>query len=248
MPNPFTLILPFYRQPTMLTLQLAELNQYPPEVQVILVDDGSPEPAEPVVLEQATPELLRHLRLYRVLVDVPWARGTARNLGASKAETAYTLQTDLDHVLPASCVPALLNFVPEPGYWYRLLRYRKGTADATRRKDDLSPQADFGLIKPHNDSYLIQRDLFLSSPYDEDYNGCLGGGTPFLHRMEKRAPVGVLPDPICLHVYTRSLVPDASIQDLSRDTSEYVRRRKEKERTGNTEPKNIIRLPWERVL
>ena len=248
MPSPLTIIFPFYLQPRMLALQLAEWENYPQDVQVILVDDGSSEPAEPIVLEHASYALLRHLRLYRITVDVPWARGTARNLGATEAQTPYILHTDLDHVLPASCVPALLAFVQDGDMWYRLPRYRRGKADATRRKDDLPPEAEFGLIKPHNDSYLIQRDLFLSSPYDEDYNGCLGGGTPFLHRMEKRAQVGMVPDPICLHVYTRSLVSDASIQGLSRDTSEYVRRRKEKERTGNTEPTHIIRLPWKRVL
>lgn len=243
-----TLILPFYQQPLILQRQLAELNQYPPAVQVIIVDDGSPVPAEPVIRAQASAALLAHLRLYRVLVDVPWARGTARNLGAVEASTAWILQTDIDHVLPASCVPALLAFAGDPATWYRFSRYRRGRADETRQKDALPRDCDFGLIAPHQDSYLIHRELFLRFPYDEDYNGCLGGGTPFLHRLLSHAPVALLPEPICLQVYTRHVIADASIQGLSRDTAEYTRRRREKERLGTTVPRDLVRLPWERVL
>ena len=248
MPSPFTLILPFYQQPSMLAMQLAEWNQYPPEVEVILVDDGSPEPAEPVVLEHASAALLRHLRLYTVLVDIPWNRGMCRNLGAQEATTEWIVQVDIAHILPASCVPALLTFEPEHHIWYRFVRRRRGRADATRQKDALPRDCEYGPVKPHIDSYMIQRDLFLQSFYDEDYSGCLGGGSPFLARMEKLAPVALLPDDIRLEVFTRNVVPDASIETLNRDTSEYIRRRREKERTGNTKPKNMLRLPWERVF
>jgi hypothetical protein len=248
MPSPFTLILSYYCQPRMLERQLVELNQYPPGVQVIIVDDCSPEPAQPVVLECASAALLAHLRLYRILVDIPWNRGMARNLGAVETQTDWLLQTDLDHILPAPCVPAVLHFQPAAGTWYRFPRWRRGAADETRQKDTLSRECEYGQIKPHIDSYLIHRQLFLNSPYDESYSGCLGGGSPFLARMEQRAPVVLLPEEMRLEVYTRQRIPDASITTLSRDTSEYTRRRRQKEGSGDTKPTHILRQPWERVL
>jgi hypothetical protein len=232
----------------MLTRQIEEWNQYPPDVQVILVDDGSPEPAEPVVRAHASAELLTHLRLYQIVPDVPWNRGMVRNLGATEAHTNYIVQIDTDHILPAVCIPSLLAFQPSSHRFYRFSRYRVGQADETRMKDALSRECVFGSVKPHIDSYLIHRDLFLKNCYDEDYSGCLGGGSAFLARMEKRAPVELLPESISLHVYTRASIPDASISTLSRDTSEYARRRREKERTGNTAPGAILRLPWTRIL
>ena len=90
--------------------------------------------------------------------------------------------------------------------------------------------------------------LFLESPYDEAYAGMLGGGTPFLKRLEATAPRAILPEPICLHVYTRQVIPDASVTGLSRDTGPYARLRQEKERRGDTAPGRILRLPWERVF
>ena len=58
----------------------------------------------------------------------------------------------------------------------------------------------------------------------------------------------MLPEPICLHVYTRHVIPDASVTGLSRDTGPYAQLRREKERRGDTAPGQILRIPWERVF
>jgi len=233
----FTLILPYYRSPQMLRRQMEVVADYPPGYTVVVVDDGSPEPAEvPAGVE-----------LYRIEVDIPWNRGGARNLGAHVARTDWIIQTDIDHVLLPECAAALLETEIDPACWYRFLRFRHGQADETRRKDTIPRNAGFGPVKPHIDSYLMRRELFLSSPYDEDYSGCLGGGSPFLARMEKIAPVKMLPRDVHLHVYTRHAIADASVSTLSRDTSEYVRRRRLKERRGNTQPGEIMRFDWHRV-
>lgn len=248
MPSPLTVILPYYNQPVMLARQLSGLQCFPPEVRVIVVDDGSAIPAEPIITKHASHDLRQRLRLYRVKVDIPWNRGMCRNLGASEAETAWIVQTDIDHIMPPTSITPLLDLDPSPHRWYRFPRYRVGKADETRHKDDLPADCTFGPVKPHGDSYLITRELFLSSPCDEDYSGLLGGGTPWQHRMEARAPVELLPEPICLHVYTRHVIPDASVTGLSRDTMPYAKLRKKKEREGKAEPGAILRQPWERVL
>lgn len=248
MPSPFTLILPAYQQPLMLQRQIQEFNEYPPDVHVIIVDDGSPEPAEPVVRAHASPSLLQHLRLYAVLVDVPWNRGMCRNLGAVEARTEFIVELDIDHILPVACVKALLDFEPDEKSWYRFSRWRRGKADETRQKDALPRNCEYGQVKPHGDSFLIRRSLFLESYYDESYSGALGGGTPFLARMEQLASVLLLPEAIRLEVYTRHVITDASITTLSRDTSEYSRRRKQREKSGDTHPGEMLRLPWKQVL
>jgi hypothetical protein len=78
----FTLIVPYYRNPVMLREQIKAWEDYPDAVSIILVDDGSPEPALEVVREHAPAALLPRLTLYRIDVDIPWNRGGARNLGA----------------------------------------------------------------------------------------------------------------------------------------------------------------------
>jgi glycosyltransferase involved in cell wall biosynthesis len=244
-----TLIVPYYRNPGMLRVQLSQWLLYPDEIRVIVVDDGSPEPAEPIVRECVPQPLIGRIQLYRIGVDIPWNRGGARNLGAHVAQTEWIVHVDIDHVLRRAAADALIDASVDRSIWYRFRRFRIGRADETRRKDKIDPNADFGEIHPHVDSYLIRREFYWKvGGYDEDYSGCLGGGSPFLRQLECAAPYEILPDPICLHVYTRDAVPDANDTKLSRDTSEYSRRRREKERTGRTKAVNPLRFPWERVL
>ena len=70
----FSLILPYYRNPLMLGEQLAIANLYPREIDLIVVDDGSPEPALPIITALAT----RPVSLYRIEKDIPWNRGGAQ--------------------------------------------------------------------------------------------------------------------------------------------------------------------------
>ena len=245
----FTLIVSYYSQPQMLHRQLQEWAQYPPSVACLIVDDGSPIPALPVVHMYAAPALLERLRVYRILKDIPWARSTARNLAMQEALTPWCVVTDIDHVLPVASATRLLTFAPNDGQWYRFPRYRRGRADDTRNKDAIPREATYGRIHEHIDSYLIQRGLYWDAGgYNEVFNGVLGGGSEFLHRLKHRAPGAMLPNDIFLEVYTKDVIPDASVTGLSRDTAEYSRRRKKLEASGKTVPKKVVCLPWERVL
>lgn len=242
-----TLVCPYYRQPAMLARQLEEWAKFPKGYEFIVVDDGSPEPAIDVV-DLAPPELLKRLRLFRVTVDIPWNRGGARNLAVSQTRTDWLVHVDTDHVLPADSAPALLEHSPTPGRWYRFRRWRQGRADFTRKKDQIPAGVTFGEIHPHIDSYLIDRGTYdRVGGYDEDFSGCLGGGTEFLARLEAAAgPPKILPLPICLHVYTTDRIKDASITTLSRDTSEGKERRRRKASHAPSRA-GAIRFPWVRV-
>lgn len=245
-----TVIVPYYRNPMMLAQQLDEWAKYPPGFDLIVVDDGSPEPAFDVVMKKGwRANSHNRLRVFRIMHDIPWNRGGARNLGAHVTETNWMIQIDIDHVLPIASARALLDVQLNPGQWYRFRRFRQGKADATRRKDKIPEHQTFGEIHPHVDSYLCERSLYWAvGGYDEDYSGCLGGGNPFLRHLEKKVIPKLLPPEVSLHVYTRDAVADASDTTLSRSSEEYSRRRKEKESTGRTMPRDPLRFEWKRVL
>lgn len=251
-----SVVVPYYRNPKMLELHLKTWANYSQEVRdtmrLIIVDDGSPEPAEPIVSVWNKQGRLP-VELYRIKEDIPWNRGGARNLGTDVAQTPWLLHMDIDHILPAASALQLTYWfsagdeTPHPRNWYRFMRFRVGEADETRNKDSITRDCKFGPVKPHIDSYLCSKALYWSiGGYDEDYSGCLGGGSPFLKQMEEASSPTVLPYP--LHVYTRHAVPDSSDMSLSRDTREYSRRRKAKEAAGNTKAKNPLRFTWERQL
>lgn len=245
----FTLIVPFYRNSIMLQRQIFEWELYPPSVRIIVVDDGSPEPAKPIIQAVASNELQKRIALYRIKVDIPWNREEARNLGALQAETRWVVQVDIDHVLPSPCAERLVDFAADSNHWYRFPRWRKGKADETRNKDAISRDVEFGEIHPHVDSYLISKKLYwMVDGYDLLFSGCLGGGSDFLKRLEGVADPLLLPPAIHLHVYTRSVVKDASDWTLSRDTNEGKRRARMKRSQLTGRKSESIRSQWERQL
>lgn len=238
--NEITLIIPCYNQPMMIRYQLDVVANYPPNFRVIVVDDHSKIPVSTIVRPSDRVEL------YRVDADVPWNRSMARNLGAKMAETEWILHVDTDHVLPLRAAELLSEIPLSTKRWYRFPRFRVGKADDTRNKDDLPRGCEFGQIREHIDSYLITKtNYWRIGGYDPDYAGCLGGGGAFLERLENiMGPPAALPVDVCLHVYTKHVIPDASVGGISRDTSEYKRRKKDKEARGDTTPHDPIRYPW----
>lgn len=240
-----TLIVPFYRNELMLAEQIRNWEGYPEDFKIVLVDDGSPEQAMPIIRRHASTALLERLQVFRVAVDIPWNRGGARNLGTSVAESEWILHVDIDHVLIPACAERLMRTPVHAGCWYRFPRFRRGAADDTRRKDAIARDVDYGPVKPHIDSYLCTRTLFWrAGGYNEDFSGCLGGGSPFLQALEQEAPLAMLPDDVFLEVYTRHAVKDASDFSLSRDTTEFTRRKATMKSLRGHHP---IRFAWERV-
>lgn len=243
---PFTLIVPYYRQPKMLEHQLAAWDEWPRGgPRIIIVDDGSAEPAREVIDRVATGKVVTMLRLLRIDVDIPWNRNGARNLGSKIATTEWIVHVDIDHVLRAPAVEAMLKWTPDPAHWYRFERYRVGRADETRRKDKIPDDVEHGKIHPHMDSYLTTRSHYWAAGgYDEDYAGCLGGGTPFTKELAKLKPVAIAPPEISLDVWTRTACAESSERFLDRSPDEYVRRKNLKEASGRTRAANPIRFPW----
>lgn len=231
-----TLILPYYRNVAMLERQADEWERYPEELRVIVVDDGSPEPAL---------DFIRGSRasVYRIQEDIPWNRNGARNLGNHVAETPFILHTDIDHLLLADQATALCSTHLDPEEWYKFRRFRRGAADETRQKDDLSPTCEYGEIKPHIDSFLCTPTRYWQAGgYDERYSGSLGGSAPFLSHMHAFGPPIVLD--IYLEVFTRAVIRDASDFSLSRDRSRFKDLRR---KLGDEKPTSHLHFAWEQV-
>lgn len=238
-----TLIIPVFSQPLMLRKQLDTVAQYPPGFRVIVVDDHSKIPAQEVFEDHDK------AALYRVDADIPWNRSMARNLGSQEAQTDWIIHVDTDHVLPPDCAARLLELPLSADRWYRFPRFRVGKADETRNKDQIPRDQEYGQIHEHCDSYLITKGLYWKTGgYDPDYAGCLGGGGAFLERLTGIAGnSSALPIDIHLEVFTRHVIPDASVSGISRDTTEYKRRKREKQARNDIIPRNPIRYPWSRI-
>lgn len=232
----------------MLRMHLQHWEAYDASVRdrmgLLIVDDGSPEPAEPVVREALHRDPSLTVQLLRIEEDVPWNRNGARNLGAHVADTLWLLHTDIDHLLTSAQAAALATCTLNPALWYRFRRFRVGRADETRRKDAIPDAVEYGEVEPHGDSYLCTRARYWScGGYDEDYSGHLGGGTPFLSLMSRKGPAVLLD--VALQVYTRHAVSDASVSTLSRDASHYAKLKAQKKGAPG---KNPLRFKWARIL
>lgn len=249
---------PYYRQPKMLEVHLDLWTRYYPQfvrdaLQFVIVDDGSAEQALDVCKPYLAELQAMDAHLYRVTPDIPWNRGGARNLASREEQSEWLLHMDTDHILPVESMVRLVEKMNDicliADKWFRFPRWRYGKADSTRNKDALGRDEEFGRIKPHIDSYLCPRETYWSiGGYDEDYSGCLGGGSPFLKNLEMVAPVKVLPPDINMWVYTKDKCPDSSVFTLDRDTSEYKRRKEDKQRRRSTLGKNPVRFEWMRIL
>ncbi len=243
-----TIVMPYYMNPGMLSLQYAIWAAYPNDIKdsisVILVDDGSPEGH---AIDVSRPEGLPALSIYRVLEDRPWHQHAARNLGAHVAGEGWMLLTDMDHVLTEENALALLKRIRlqklDEGAVYMLARVEADTGLPTKQN---------GNLKPHPNSFVVTRETYwVVGGYDEDFTGIYGTDALFRMRAFTNAKQGHL-NKVALTRYWSELVPDASTttlprkegrDPLARDRIMYAKRAR-----GEENVIKVLQFPWERVL
>lgn len=241
-----TLVMPYYRNPGMLALQYRAWLDWPEKyrrrLRVILVDDGSPEPAADVPRPEGLPEL----QIWRVTEDRPWHQHAARNLGAHVAPEGWLLLTDMDHVLTAEAGRALLKAIDkgkvDPARIWMLDRVEADTGLPTRDGN--------GNRKPHPNSFVLTRELYWRiGGYDEDFCGVYGTDGLFKQRAFRIAGRGQLPIPLTR--YWRDLVPDASTHAPRKEgrpagAKEAVLAAKRAR--GEADLVKVLQFDWERVV
>lgn len=263
MPSSLSLVIPFYRNPRMLRRQLLVWrDEWSPEqkaeVEVILVDDGSPagEAAVEVLEEVWDGDMtgLPPLSLYRVLIDRPWNQHGCRNLGARAAAGPWLLMTDMDHVLSASTLGEVLRLLPDLG-GREVVTF--GRVDApptlTWRADHWTEfqrtRREDGSLKPHVNSYVVSRERYWAlGGYDEDFVG-YGTDAQFRRKLFGKGSVTHHLEHAPLIRVDRAVIPDASTTTLSRTDRcrvKAVLARKAAE--GRADQTTVLNFPWERVL
>lgn len=217
MNRPFTLILPYYLNPTQLQRQYARIAAYSPDVRedlsLIVCDDGSPNaPAVPPDDDLG----IRSFQLYRVEIDIRWNWLTCRNIGVHHADTDWVLMTDIDHEMPEQTARRIQRKYLDENHVYRFNR-----VDAP----DLTP------YKPHPNTWLMTKVMFDKiGGYDERFSGAYGSDGEFRDRVRRNANVVMLKD-VMIRV-PREVVPDAS-------TTTYLRKQPE-DHEGVTKARALI--------
>jgi hypothetical protein len=226
-PKAVTLVIPYYQNPLFLRQQVAGWDTYAslvrPHVSVIVVDDGSPEPAT-LPADAPLP-----MRLFRIGVDVRWNWLAARNIGMHHAADGWCLLTDMDHVVPAETMRAVVYGRHDPSVIYAFSRQEHTGAAAA----------------PHSASFLMTREMFWRvGGYDEALSGHYGTDGDWRRRCAAVAPMHVLSDVLIRHEYQ---------QDSS--TTRYKRKQPEDaavrgiiaKRSKGWKPKTLS-FPYQEVL
>ena len=200
-----SIVFAYYENPQMLELQWREIAAYPRDVkknvQIVVVDDGSPQ--NPAALVRR-PKSLPDVAIFRLGVDIPWNQDAARNIGAFEASGTWLLLTDIDHVVPAETLKGLLSMQKDPDVVYSFGRVKFDSGEVR---------------EPHPNSYFMTKKMYWSiGGHDEDFAGIYGKDVLFRQRVLKKArevPLTHLP----LARVGTTLVPDAGTTLISRENT-----------------------------
>ncbi len=255
-----SLVMPFYRNSRMLCRHLmvwrdewsAELKR---DIEIVLVDDGSPEPAADVIAEMWNGDRtgLPALSLYRVLEDRPWHQHGARNLGAHVAEGRWLLMTDMDHVVPASTLNEILG-VLQTTPKNDVLTFGRVDAPATLtwRADHWTEFArtrrEDGTLKPHVNSFCVSRKRYWAlGGYDEDFVG-YGTDAQFRRHLFGHGSTVQHLDHAPIIRVDRNVIADASTTTYSRDARCKIKTVLARKLLAGRAGKNtVLNFPWTKV-
>ena len=261
--KPISIVFPFYRNQGMLARQYSVMQaewseEQKRRVEVIIVDDGSPERAIDVPIPPHMPKIM----IFRITENRKWHQHAARNLGASQATTNWLAMFDIDHVIPPQTLDAILNF--DPKLQRRAFALTFGRVDAPRDGDWRASDVDYmaptlhkdGVTpKPHVNSFVIRKRLYWHiGGYDEDLCGIYGTDSHFRLRLWAAADQIHLSNAPVIRV-DRQVIADASTTEWKRKEDRQPGEKKAaikaalaaKAAAGRTGP-TTLNFPWERQL
>lgn len=229
--RPLTIIMAYYENHTMLQKQLHMMRSYDRKIlknlHYIVVDDGSPK--APARIDSEAP---CQLSIYRVGVDVRWNQDACRNIGAHHATTDWLLLTDMDHMIPAETMHALMTQSIAGEHAYRFERVSA---------------PDMLAYKPHPNSWFMTKAMYdRVGGYDERLAGWYGTDGDFLERVQKEAPILRLALPLIR--VPREVIPDASTTTLTRKSpKDFEMIQSIRKRHAHERPLSLS-FPYEKIL
>lgn len=206
MPKPVTIIVPFYMNHGFLQRQLEHWDRYPAIVKAhlrgIIVDDGSPTPAE------LPAHLPFPIRLFRIEQDIRWNWLAARNIAFHHAPEGWCLVTDIDHIVPAETIVRCQHG-----------QHHDGTIYGFSRQEHTGEP-----LTPHPNSWFLTRQMFWRvGGYDETLSGHYGTDGEYRRRCAQTAKMAILSDHLIRHehigdssttAYLRKQPEDAGVKAL----------------------------------
>jgi len=165
----------FYNHPERVEGQVAYWagipDQIKPQIEFVLVDDCSED-------VPTLPTNNLDLRLFRVISDIPWNQGGARNLGAVQACGEWGLFFDIDQKLDLATLPMLLanldRLDPKAMYYLRI----KELVNVLNGEN----------LSNHPNTFLVNMRTFRAhGMYDEDFCGHYGYEDLYMPRVWEKA-------------------------------------------------------------
>jgi len=209
------ILVPYYRNFNMLKFQIKNWKSWSYEIRkdinIIIVDDGSPEPLDSNKLKC---ENMLNLLLYRIKENIPWNIAGAKNLLADQCESEWFLMHDIDYVVPYKAINKILKLDMSNQKIYYNFHVENITIPKRRRISKIA--------------MLMNRETFWSvGGFNEALSGKWGLQMSDLRvRLKKQ---GILPT-VCKNIvllhYGNNDVEDASTIDWPRDSTENLNKYK----------------------
>lgn len=201
--NKVTLCLAYYNNNNMFLRQLEYIDNLPVRLQqnisMIVVDDCSPNGSASGLIEGLNYRAPK-LKIFRMLVDIPWNQDACRNLAVDQADAGWVLLTDMDHIVSRKVWERVIE-----GKLDEKLVYKFGRVS----EPAMEP------YKQHPNSWLMTKKTFdRAGGYDERFRGWYGTDGDFRNHVMEVARIVNLKEPLIR--VPREVTPDASTTTLER--------------------------------
>lgn len=232
--NALSLIFTYYKNPKMLAYQWEIWRLYPAEVEIVLIDDGSPMGLRAEEVIKNLPPLACKFKLFRILTDVAWNQRGGCNIGARHASHRWIMLVDIDHILSVESLNKVLSSSLDIDTAYTLTRIK---------------HFDKSIMHPHKESRLMSRMLYWKiGGFDESYCSQYAvTERDWLTRVRQQKSAEL---PVDLELVLNDEISDSKSPGLVRkegrdesfyeDVSEWKR--------ANGIGIQLFRLPWKRVI
>ena len=215
-----TITLLYYEEPEYLLLQIKTLKKYKDLFNIVIIDDGS----KKFPIENYLKLIPEYFSVLKILDDIPWNIPGARNLSVAFCQTKWSLQLDIDHIIPEKSANKISELELDNKRFYSFNRkfsnYTKPTA---------------GTLLFDNKSF------WKVGGYNEDFTGNYGQNDPYL--KWKFFEFGIK-EKICKDIWIDDHSSLASCE-LSRDSANInIAKFQDIQESKDFFPESYLRFRW----